>query len=76
MSATEQYLEVQAASGEEVDVPLMVNYIIQDSLERGASDIHIEPWEDMTGVRVRVNGVLSWLVGIPADFHDNICGRF
>ena len=54
MSATEQYLEVQAASGEEVDVPLMVNYIIQDSLERGASDIHIEPWEDMTGVRVRV----------------------
>ncbi len=76
MSATEQYLEVQAASGEEVDVPLMVNYIIQDSLERGASDIHIEPWEDMTGVRVRVNGVLSWLVGIPTDFHDNICGRF
>ena len=76
MSATEQYLEVQAASGEEVDVPLMVNYIIQDSLERGASDIHIEPWEDMTGVRVRVNGVLSWLVGITTDFHDNICGRF
>jgi len=76
MSATEQYLEVQAASGEEVDVPLMVNYIIQDSLERDASDIHIEPWEDMTGVRVRVNGVLSWLVGIPTDFHDNICGRF
>ena len=76
MSATEQYLEVQAASGEEVDVPLMVNYIIQDCLERGASDIHIEPWEDMTGVRVRVNGVLSWLVGIPTDFHDNICGRF
>ena len=76
MSATEQYLEVQAASGEEVDVPLMVNYIIQDSLERDASDIHIEPWEDMTGVRVRVNGVLSWLVGIPTDFHENISGRF
>lgn len=75
MSTTEQYLEAQAAAKEEVDVPMMVNYIIQDSLELGASDIHIEPWEDMTGVRVRVNGVLSWLVGIPKDFHENICGR-
>ena len=72
MSATEQYLEAQAASGEDVDEPDLVNYVIQDSLERGASDIHIEPWEDMTGVRVRVNGVLSWLVGIPKDFHENI----
>ena len=75
MSATEQYLEAQAATSEEVDVPMMVNYIIQDSIERGASDIHIEPWEDMTGVRVRVNGVLSWLVGIPKNLHENICGR-
>ena len=75
MRATEQYLEAQVASGEDVDVPMMVNYVIQDALERGASDIHIEPWEDMTGVRVRVNGILSWLVGIPRDFHDNICGR-
>ena len=75
MSATEQYLEAQAATSEEVDVPMMVNYVIQDSIELGASDIHIEPWEDMTGVRVRVNGVLSWLVGIPKEFHGNICGR-
>ena len=28
------------------------------------------------GVRVRVNGVLQWVVGIPSDFHENICGRF
>ena len=43
MSATEQYLEAQAATSEEVDVPMMVNYLIQDSIELGASDIHIEP---------------------------------
>ena len=30
----------------------------------------------MVGVRVRVNGVLQWLVGIPSDHHPNICGRF
>ena len=64
-SATEQYLESMIASSEAVDVPTMVDYLIQDSLARGASDIHIEPWEDMVGVRVRVNGVLQWLVGIP-----------
>ena len=76
MSHTEQYIEAQAAANELVEVPQLVNYIIQDGLDQGASDIHIEPWEDMTGVRVRVNGVLQWVVGIPSDFHDNICGRF
>ena len=76
MSTAEQYLEAQAATNEDVDVPLMVNHVIQDAIDRGASDIHIEPWEDMTGVRVRVNGVLQWLVGIPSDHHPNICGRF
>lgn len=76
MSTAEKYLEAQAATGEDVDVPVMINHVIQDSIDRGASDIHIEPWEDMTGVRVRVNGVLQWLVGIPSDHHPNICGRF
>ena len=76
MSHTEQYIEAQAAANELVDVPQLVTYIIQDGIDHGASDIHIEPWEDMTGVRVRVNGVLQWVVGIPSDFHENICGRF
>ena len=75
-SATEQYLESMIASSEAVDVPTMVDYLIQDSLARGASDIHIEPWEDMVGVRVRVNGVLQWLVGIPNEHQPNIAGRF
>ena len=75
-NATEQYLEAMAASSEVVDVPMMVDYLIQDSLARGASDIHIEPWEDMVGVRVRVNGVLQWLVGIPSEHQPNIAGRF
>ena len=76
MSHTEQYIEAQAAANELVEVPQLVTYIIQDGIDHGASDIHIEPWEDMTGVRVRVNGVLQWVVGIPSDFHENICGRF
>ena len=75
-SATEQYLESMIASSEAVDVPTMVDYLIQDSLARGASDIHIEPWEDMVGVRVRVNVVLQWLVGIPLEHQSNIAGRF
>ena len=76
MSHTEQYIEAQAAANELVEVPQLVTYIIQDGIDHAASDIHIEPWEDMTGVRVRVNGVLQWVVGIPSDFHENICGRF
>jgi type II secretory ATPase GspE/PulE/Tfp pilus assembly ATPase PilB-like protein len=76
MSHTEQYVVDQKDTNELVDVPQLVNYIIQDGLDRNASDIHIEPWEDMTGVRMRVNGVLQWVVGIPSEYHENICGRF
>ncbi|MBL69130.1 MAG: hypothetical protein CMO74_11880 [Verrucomicrobiales bacterium] len=74
MSATQAYLE-SATGSNPVEIHLLVNHIVQDSLDAGASDIHIEPWDDVLGVRVRVSGILQELVYIPMEYHPQICGR-
>lgn len=53
----------------------MVSYIIQDAVDSGASDIHIEPWESTLVVRVRLSGVLTELVHLPLELLEKVSGR-
>ncbi len=75
MNKTEDYLKELAEGGGAVDISALVNHIVDDSLVLKASDIHIEPWEDVLGVRVRCSGQLQELVYIPKEYHPLICGR-
>ena len=45
---------------EEISSPLIlfVNKVIEDAYKAGASDIHIEPWEEEVVIRYRIDGVL------------------
>ncbi len=45
-------------AGRESQVLRIVNAILTNSIEEGASDIHIEPYEDSVRVRYRVDGTL------------------
>lgn len=75
MSYTIQYLESElAARGLEVSV--LVNCLVQDAIRLGASDVHIEPWENSIAVRARVNGVLAEVAHLPLDLMDKISMRF
>jgi len=74
LSSTQLYLE-SATAANPVDISTLVNHVVQDSLDQNASDIHIEPWDDVLGVRVRTSGVLKELVYIPMEYHQQICGR-
>jgi general secretion pathway protein E len=75
MSYTAQYLESEmAAQGFEVSV--LVNCLVQDAIRLGASDLHIEPWENAIAVRARVNGVLTEIIHLPLDVLDKISMRF
>ena len=74
MSSTQSYLE-STTEANPVDIATLVNHIVQDSLDVNASDIHIEPWDDVLGVRVRTTGILQELVYIPMEYHPQICGR-
>lgn len=75
MSYTVRYLESESAA-EGVEVSVLVNCMVQDATRLGASDLHIEPWEDSIAVRARVNGVLTEVAHLPLDFLDKISMRF
>lgn len=68
----------QAPTHMEVKSPLMevVDYIIEDALGRGASDIHVEPGETMGRLRYRIDGILeTMLPPIPMELYGNIISR-
>ena len=75
MNQTTRYLQSVSEKGS-IEVGVLVNYLIFDGIEIGASDIHIEPWESTLVVRIRLNGVLSELVHLPLDLMEKISGRF
>jgi len=75
MSQTLAYLQSESAE-KEIEIGLLVNYLLYDAIKAGASDIHIEPWENTLVVRMRLNGVLTELVHLPLDLMEKISGRF
>ena len=54
----------------------MVNQILEQALRSGASDIHIEPFEDSCAIRLRVDGSLRELVPPPRSQFISIVSRF
>ena len=53
----------------------LVNLILTDALKRGASDIHIEPYEKSYRVRFRVDGVLYEIMNPPMKLKEAISSR-
>jgi type IV pilus assembly protein PilB len=64
-----------AVQGEEAPVIKLVNVILLSAIQKGASDIHIEPYEKELRVRYRVDGILSNIMQPPMKFKDAITSR-
>ncbi|OYP29474.1 type II secretion protein ATPase [Rhodopirellula sp. MGV] len=52
-----------------------VNGIFEQALSYGASDIHIEPYEDACRVRLRVDGILSEISPPPTSLLSSVISR-
>jgi len=63
------------AATEEAPVVKLVNLIFLDAVKRGASDIHIEPYEKTLRVRYRVDGVLQEMMRPPMKMRDAMVSR-
>jgi len=63
------------ASADEAPVVRLVNIILTDALKRGASDIHIEPYDKTFRVRFRIDGVLYEIMNPPLKLKDAITSR-
>src|SRR5436309_11307281 len=62
-------------SAEEAPIVKLVNLILTDAVKRGASDIHIEPYEKEYRVRFRIDGVLQNIMQPPLKLKDAITSR-
>lgn len=62
-------------SSSDAPVVKLVNVILVDSLRRGASDIHIEPYEKEFRVRFRIDGILYDIMRPPMKMRDAITSR-
>ena len=68
-------LESLVASVEEAPVVKFVNMMLMDAVKKGASDIHVEPYEKYYRVRFRIDGVLHEVMKPPLSMKDAITSR-
>jgi len=64
-----------ARQGEEAPVIKLVNVLLMSAIQKGASDIHIEPYEKELRVRYRIDGLLYNVMTPPMKFRDAITSR-
>ncbi|MBX7186234.1 MAG: Flp pilus assembly complex ATPase component TadA, partial [Vicinamibacteria bacterium] len=62
-------------SSEAAPVVKLANVLLIDSLKRGASDIHIEPYEKEFRVRFRIDGILYNIMALPMKLKDPLTSR-
>jgi type IV pilus assembly protein PilB len=62
-------------SADAAPVVKLTNVLLVDSLKRGASDIHIEPYEKEFRVRFRIDGVLYNVMALPMKLKDPLISR-
>ncbi|MEX1129878.1 MAG: type IV-A pilus assembly ATPase PilB [Vicinamibacterales bacterium] len=71
--------EIDVASLErqsgEAPVIRLVNLMLMSAIQKGASDIHIEPYEKEFRVRFRIDGILYNVMAPPMKFRDAITSR-
>ena len=68
-------LSTLSRMSEDAPVVRLVNVLLVDALRRGASDIHIEPYEKELRIRFRIDGVLYDVMRPPLKMRDALISR-
>jgi type IV pilus assembly protein PilB len=77
LDSIEAYAEKDEDIVKEIDEPIvkLVNGILVNAIKTGASDIHVEPYENVLRVRFRVDGVLFNAMTLPVKIKNPITSR-
>lgn len=59
----------------EAPVSNIIDQLLEYAIKNRASDIHIEPQEDRTRVRYRIDGILQEKILLPKGVHDALVSR-
>ena len=65
-------LETQSG---ETPVVRLVNAVLASAIQKGASDVHFEPYEKQYRIRFRIDGVLEEIMEPPLKYRDTITSR-
>jgi type IV pilus assembly protein PilB len=68
-------LSTLSRMSEDAPVVRLTNVLLVDALRRGASDIHIEPYEKELRIRFRIDGVLYDVMHPPLKMRDALISR-
>ena len=74
MNRSIQYLD-SLSNPADAEIAQLVDIMIQDAIDAGSSDIHLEPWDTSLAVRFRLNGVLQELLHLPLELSEKLSGR-
>jgi type IV pilus assembly protein PilB len=77
LAAEEQEMDLATLekAAEEAPIIKLVNLVLTDAVKRGASDIHVEPYEKDLRVRFRIDGQLQSVMNPPLKLKDAITSR-
>ena len=77
-SPTEEMVDLKQLRTQADDPPVvkLVNHLLGRAASDGASDIHVEPFEDKTRIRYRIDGLLYDLLEVPRHLHLAAVSRF
>ena len=75
--ATTEELEIEDLddSNDEAPIIRLLNSLVERAIKTEASDIHIEPFEKETKVRMRIDGVIMEYVTIQRNIHAPLIAR-
>jgi type IV pilus assembly protein PilB len=68
-------VESLAKGGEDAPIVKLVNMVLIDAIRRGASDIHIEPYEKFMRIRYRIDGLLQEVMKPNVKLKNSIISR-
>jgi len=68
-------IEELTKSTEEAPIITLVNTVFIDSIKKGASDIHFEPYEKAFRVRYRLDGTLYEMMNLAMKFKNPVISR-
>ena len=70
-------VDVTAAETQSGETPVvrLVNAVLASAIQKGASDVHFEPYEKQYRIRFRIDGVLYEVMEPPPKYRDTITSR-
>ncbi len=75
VSGGEQELDDDTSDIDDAPIVRFINKLMLDAVRRGASDIHLEPYEKIYRVRYRIDGVLKEVASPPVQLAQKMSAR-